>query len=107
MTEAKPPISWGTNAALIAYGIGISAIHYLFRPKSRPVIPFDTFYDRYPLLAFLSAVLLVVLALFLGAKAVRLFWVRFVSGIFGVREITTQEALSLVLVISVVAELCS
>jgi uncharacterized membrane protein YidH (DUF202 family) len=107
MTETKVPISWRTNAALIAYGVGVSTIHYFFRPKSRPVIPFDAFYDKFPLLAVLTAVLLVVLALFLGAMAVRLFWVRFVSNICGVREITTQEALSLVLVVSIVAELCS
>ena len=106
MSERKPEITWRFNAALFAYLVFVGMLEWPFTPRrgSRPVIPIDSFADKSPELALFTAFLLGVLLLFVATKVLRLFWSKFVTNIFNVREITIQEALSCVLVLAIFAK---
>jgi len=73
----------------------------MFEPESKSSVPYDFFYNMFPVYAVITAVIMLIILLISGAKLLQLFWNSFVSDIFTIREIYYQEAVALVIFIRI------
>jgi hypothetical protein len=74
---------------------------YWFTVESEQKVPWDSIFDKNPVLGTLGAILLAAILIIIGAKLLRTFWNRFIVDVFNLREITFQESLSVLLIISI------
>jgi len=103
MINQPSRIMFKFNLFLFAYLCISSLASFLFEPQSKEQVPWDTVYKAAPVLSILIAIFIVFLLILWGAKLFELFWNRLMSDLFKLREIDFQEALSMVLVLSIVA----
>jgi len=89
------------NLALFLYLCVGFLLSLLFEPKVEEKVPWDTVYEAFPVLSIIIAFLLGLILLLWGAKLLELFWNRLISSLFQIREIDFQEALSIVLVLTI------
>lgn len=73
-------------------------------PETKEVLPWDQMFQGLPsyvsLLALLSVGILLILG---GALLINFFWNTFMSDIFKIREITTDEAIALSLILGLLS----
>ncbi|RZB33835.1 MAG: hypothetical protein SRB2_03671 [Desulfobacteraceae bacterium Eth-SRB2] len=102
MTD-RPRIIFSFNLILCAYLCVDFLVSLLFNPKIDEKVPWDEFYNAFPVLSIIISFILGITLLLWGAKLFEAFWNRLISDIFKLREINFQEALALILVISIIA----
>ena len=90
-----------TAALFLYFCIGVLTSS-LFSPTEKEA-PWDAVYESFPTFSVIMALLLGISLLGCGAKLGQVFWNRLISNLLGVREIDFQEALSIVLVLSVIS----
>ncbi len=98
----KPKIVFRFNLVLFAYLCVNVLVSSLFDPQTDEKVLWDKVYEAFPVASVTLAVLIGLSLLLWGSKLVELFWNRFISDIFGLREIDFQEALALVLILAIV-----
>jgi hypothetical protein len=91
------------NIALLLYLFVVGIADYLFRPESHAKVPWDMVWSWSPAFGLAGAFILLGLLLFWGAGLVKFFWNAFISDIFRLRNITYNEALSLILILAICA----
>lgn len=101
--ESNKAITKIFNAALFVYYLFNSAIGYLFDPAGEKSVPWDKVYEWSPSIAVSGALLIVLILALLGAVIAKIFWNRFISDIFKVREITYDESLAIVLIAAIIS----
>ena len=87
--------------ALFVYLIMCTLISILFEPEKEERIILDKIYDTYPMVSMALGLSLVLLVIFVGARVLEMFWNRLIADILAVREIDYQEALAMVLFLSI------
>jgi len=90
------------NLVLISFLFISYFISLLFEPMNEEKVPWDTLYKAFPVLSIILAVAIALILMLWGAKLFELFWNRLISTIFKLREIGFQEALSIVLVLTII-----
>ena len=90
------------NLLLICYLFISYFISVLFEPLNEEKVPWDSVYEAYPVLSIILAVAIALAIILWGTKLFELFWNRLISNIFKIRAISFQEALSIVLVLTIV-----
>lgn len=98
--STKPLITTTFNIILFFYICLVILADYLFNPDMDTQVPWDAFYNVYPSMAIIFAVILIFVLIFGGALLLKYFWNRFLSDILKVRNISFQESLSLILILS-------
>lgn len=99
----KQKIVLSFNLILCAYLCVDFCVSLLFDPKIDEKVPWDTVYNAFPILSILLAFIIGIALLLWGVLLFETFWNRLISDIFELREINFQEALALILVISIIA----
>ena len=94
------------NLALFFYLCIGFFVSLLFEPEKEEKVPWDTVYEAFPVFSVIAASLIGLLLLLWGAKLCELFWNKFISTVFDLREISFQEALSIILVLAIVVSSC-
>lgn len=87
------------NVALLLYSCVAGASAYLFRPETK--VPWDAVYEWSPSVGIAGAILIIATLVFWGAALVKIFWNRFLSDLFHVRNITYDESLALALILAI------
>lgn len=95
-------ITFKFNLVLFVYLFINYLASSLFEPEWEEKIPWDTVYEAFPVLSIIIAFLMGLVLLLWGAKLFEWFWNRLISTLFKLREIDFQEALSIVLVATIV-----
>ncbi len=90
------------NTALFVYLIITMIVDVLFSAQAKKV-PWDDFYDMFPVVAVIVAALLFVIVIFVGAMLLKHFWNNIISDIFKLREINFAEALAITMVATILA----
>jgi hypothetical protein len=98
----RKAVTVGFNILLFLYLIYVSFVSYFFDPKSESRVPLDVFIDIAPATSIVVAVVLVVILFLLAALVIRAFWNRLITSLFSIRDINYQEALAIILMISIV-----
>ena len=102
MKEKHNKITLKFNLVLFSYlCIGVF-VSLMFEPDTGEKVPWDTVYETFPVLSMIAAFCIGLVLLLWGAKLCELFWNRLISSIFELREIDFQEALSVILVLSII-----
>ena len=96
-------ITFKFNLLLFIFFCVDQLVALLFDPKSNEKVPWDVVYDSFPVLSIILSFLIGILLLLWCAKMAEYFWNKFVSDIFKVRPIFYQEALSIILIFSIIA----
>lgn len=96
-------INTSFNIALLLYLLVVGIADYLFRPESHAKVPWDMVWSWSPAFGLAGALILLALLLFWGAALVKVFWNAFISDIFRLRNITYNEAFSLILIVTIFA----
>lgn len=96
----KYEISFGFNLILICFWCANMITLEAFRPETKEEVPWDTFFNAFPILSVAIAIILALVLVIWGSRLLQLFWNRFISNIFALREISFQEAFALTLVLS-------
>lgn len=100
----KSDISIWLNIVMLLFICVAYLVEYFFTPETVQKVPYERFFDKSPFIATIVAVLL-ALGLLAGAAAlVRLFWNRFVADVFKIRSITLQEAIAIILVMTILTK---
>ena len=94
-------ISSTFNLLLLCYLFLAFTAEVFFRPEEARV-PYDHFFDQNPIAALSVAFVLGALFLLGGARIFQEFWNRFLMDVFSLRAVTFQEALSIVLVLTII-----
>ena len=102
MTEENSKINFKFNSILFSYLCIGFIVSLLFEPENEEKVPWDIFYESFPAIAVIVALLMGFVLLIWGAKLLELFWNRFISNLFEIRVIDFQEALSIVLVFTII-----
>lgn len=97
-------ITAGSNILLALYLIYAGVVSYLFSPKSSSQVPMDELFKIAPITAIIAAIILALAVVLVGALAIRTFWNRLVTSLFLIREINYQEALAIMLMITIIFE---
>ncbi len=100
--ENKLKISLRYNLILISYFILNSFAIQVFEPETKEKVLWDFFFEASPKLSIITAILLYLVIVFWGAKLLQIFWNRFLSGVFEIRKILFQEALTMAIILSFV-----
>ena len=101
----RKAITVSFNILLVLYVIYASFLSYLFDPDANRHVPMDDFFEFAPASFIVAAVVLLALAILLGALILRAFWNRLVSSLFSIRDINYQEALAIILMNVILFEL--
>ncbi len=103
MNDKPQKIVFKFNLALFLYLCVSFLLSQLFEQKVEEKVPWDTVYEAFPVLSIVIAFLIGLVLLLWGAKLFEMFWNRLLSNLFKFREIDFQEALSIVLVLTILA----
>jgi hypothetical protein len=103
-TGEKPTISIWSNIGLLLFICVAYLIEYFFTPETVQKVPYERFFDKSPFIATIAAVLLALGLLAGAAVFVRQFWNRFVAEVFKIRSITLQEAIAIILVMTLLTK---
>jgi len=87
------------NIALFLYLCVAGAAGYLFRPETK--VPWDAVYEWSPAVGIAGAVLIIATLILWGAALVKIFWNRFLSDLFNIRNITYDESLAVILILTI------
>ncbi len=90
----------GLNILLFLYLCVAGAADYLFRPETK--VPWDAVYEWSPVVGIAGAALIIATLIFWGAALVKIFWNRFLSDLFEIRNITYGESLAVVLILAII-----
>jgi len=88
------------NLGLFLYLCFAAAVDFLFDPQSEMKVPWDKVYEWSPAAGITIAIGMLAILVLWGAALVRIFWNRFISDLFKIRNITYDESLALVLVMA-------
>lgn len=94
-------ITFKFNLVLLSYLCIDFLTTLLFEYNSEKKVPWDTVYEAFPTLSIIIAFIIGLSLLLWGTKLFELFWNRLISNLFELREINFQEALSIVLVLTI------
>jgi hypothetical protein len=97
-------ITVGFNILLFLYLIYASFVSCLFELESDSHVAMDDFFEIAPAASFVATVLLGAVLILTGALVIRAFWNRLVTSLFSIRDIDYQEALAIILMISILCE---
>lgn len=93
------------NKITLSFNIGIiiflgyeGLCERLMRPVNEPKYVMDALHDSYPVLSILLMLSILLISFFFAPLIIRVFWNRFITDIFKIREITFQESLSIFLI---------
>lgn len=100
----KSTIPLWLNFSLFIFIVISYLVEYFFTPETIQKAPFDHFFDRSPFVATVAAALAVLVLIALAGLLVRLFWNKFVSEVFKVRQVTLQEAIAVILVAAILTK---
>ena len=101
MRSTKPTVGVKLNLVLLSYLCISFIVSALFDSKFEEKVPWDMVREAWPVGSVVIAILLGFVLLIWGAKLFEIFWNRLISDLFGLREITFQEAMSMVLGFSI------
>jgi hypothetical protein len=87
------------NILLFLYLCVAGAAGYLFRPETR--VPWEAVYEWSPAVGIAGAVLIIATLVFWGAAVLKIFWNRFLSDLFKIRNITYDESLAVILILAI------
>ena len=90
------------NLVLICYLFISYFMSVLFEPVNEEKVPWDSVYEAFPVLSIILAVAIALVIILWGTKLFELFWNRLISNLFKIRAINFQEALSIVLVFTII-----
>ncbi|MBA3036995.1 MAG: hypothetical protein FP814_10950 [Desulfobacterium sp.] len=96
----KSEISISFNLILICYYFVNIIVLHTFEPETKEKVPWDIFFDTYPGLSIITAILLYLGVVFWGAKLIQIFWNRSFSDIFKIRMLSFQESLTIAIILS-------
>ena len=99
----NPKISLNFNIKLICFCLFNLLFIKLFEPENKESVPWDIFFDKSPTLSIITAITLSIITILWGSKLLQTFWNQFLSEIFRLRNISTQEALTLTLLLSLIS----
>jgi hypothetical protein len=99
---AKKRITIGFNILLFIYLCFDHFAEYLAAPENPVKAPLDKFFERSPILSIALTAGFILFLIGTGAYLLKSFWNRFIGNVFKVRDITFQEATSILLVAVVV-----
>ena len=99
--ESRSKISKWFNVVLFLYITIELVVNYLFEPVVEETTPWDAIYNVSPVLSIIAAGAITLILIFWGSKLLQIFWNRFVSDIFTIRNISFQESLAIILIIGV------
>ena len=100
--EIKKKINLAFNLALFVFMLFTCTLNVLFATEAERVL-WDDVFDYSPELAVFGASVLAFFAFWGGTHIVKVFWNRFLSDVFALREITFQESLSIVLILTILS----
>jgi hypothetical protein len=103
MNEKPNRITFKFNLALFSYLCIGFFVSLMFAPEKEEKVLWDTVFETLPVLSIIVAFFIGLFLLLWGAKLCELFWNKFISNIFNLKGIDFQEALSIVLVLAIVA----
>jgi hypothetical protein len=90
---------------MFLYLIYTGLIIALFNPECSRHVPMDDFFEIAPVAAIIMTVALFVTGALAGAFIIRSFWNRLVASLFTVRNLNYQEALAIILMLSILSGL--
>jgi hypothetical protein len=100
--EARKKITRVFNLCLLLYYlVGLFTIS-LAEPEDDRKTTLDIIFDWSPATSTVGLLLIAFVLIYFGAILVKEFWNRFITDVFKVREITFDESLALVLMISII-----
>lgn len=102
--RVKSTIPIWLNISLLIFIFISYLVEYFFTPETMQKAPYDYFFDKSPYTATVSAVLLVLALITVGAFLLRLFWNRFAADVFKIRHVTLQEAIGIILVMAILTK---
>ncbi len=97
-------ITAGFNILLFLYLIYASFVSYLFDPESDSHVPMDDYFEIAPAASIVAAIVLGVVLFLTGALVMRAFWNRLMTNLFSIRDINYQEALTIILMMTILFE---
>ncbi len=103
MNEKSTIPTW-LNISLLIFIFISYLVEYFFTPETVQKARYEYFFDKSPFMATVSAVLLVLVLITVGALLVRLFWNKFVADVFKIRTITLQEAIAILLIVAILTK---
>jgi len=89
------------NFVLFVYLCFQQGLLVLFEPEDSPKVLLDRIFDMYPYLTTIGLLLAVAVLVFWGGKLVQILWNKMIADIFCLRSVSFHEALSLVLVCTI------
>ena len=103
METKRKSINVFFNLALVAFLIFSMVLDYAFSPVTDARVPWDYIFEVSPILGWVSAILLIIILIGIGAYFIQQFWNRLLSDVFEIREILFQEALSIILILALLS----
>lgn len=97
----KPTITIWFNVLLVGYLCALLTFDFVFKPVSTEKVPYDYFFDKFPVMSIVTGIAIAVLLVIAGALLLKRFWDRVIADVFKIREITLQEAAAIVITVSV------
>lgn len=95
----KSKITFSFNIILFLYICFSGIMNYFFVPEE-PDVPWDKVFEWSPSIAIVSAIAIIIVILFFGAFLSKAVWNRFISDVFGLRNINVHEAVMIMLLIT-------
>lgn len=94
----KKRITMSFNILMFIY-ISISFLaEYLSEPENPAKAPWEILFENAPAMSIILALIFTLVLIIAGAFLLRIFWNRFISDVFRVRDITYQEAIAILLI---------
>jgi hypothetical protein len=100
----KSTIPVWLNISLLIFIFISYLVEYFFTPETVQKAPYEYFFDKSPFMAIVSAVLLILVLITVGALLVQLFWNKFVADVFKTRTVTLQEAIAILLIVAILTK---
>jgi len=91
------------NVSLFIFLLANGLVEYLATPEDNTKVPWDKVYEFSPAAGILGMLLIIIAMALLCSVITRVFWNRFITDVFKVREITFNESLAIVLVLAIIS----
>ena len=98
----KQKLTLGFNALLFGYLVFCFAAQvFVHGPSAKHDSPFERLLDKSPVMGSLVGLLIIVIGVWAAVRILEYFWNNFISDVFHLRDISLQEALSIILIVCV------